>query len=180
MGVAIHVLCDFVTLTLTVSLYFVENYLKDGFGTISEWKIHYQIYYHETNADIHRTQVECLLWWMNKTCLRYLSSLLTAQLCAALLIVYCRDEKRKSAKFWSLVSRCQVLTVHNWGDTGLVTFRAALLSDFELWPAKLQHVWKLSKSELKSSTEYYSSVTDTRNKIQNTEYKIQNSFSATV
>ena len=61
MGVAIHVLCDFVTLTLTVSLYFVENYLKDGFGTISEWKIHYQIYYHETNADIHRTQVECLL-----------------------------------------------------------------------------------------------------------------------
>ena len=147
---------------------------------LANGKVMYLIYYHQTNADIHRTQVECLLWWMNKTCLRYLSSLLTAQLCAALLIVYCRDEKRKSAKFWSLVSRCQVLTVHNWGDTGLVTFRAALLSDFELWPAKLQHVWKLSKSELKSSTEYYSSVNDTRNKLHNTEYKIQNSFSATV
>ena len=38
MGVAIHVLCDFVTLTLTLSLYLVEKFLNDGFGTISEWK----------------------------------------------------------------------------------------------------------------------------------------------
>ena len=55
MGIAIHALCGFMALTLKVSLSFVLHFLKDGFGTISEWKSHYLIYYHQTNADINST-----------------------------------------------------------------------------------------------------------------------------